>query len=63
MGGNSPRKSCPIKFLYKQPVDTITGALNENQYCEIKSQSIYVIVHENVRINTRPNTWEISRVS
>ncbi|MAL48482.1 MAG: replication protein [Methylophaga sp.] len=64
MGGNDcPRKDRPINLLYKQPVDTFTGALNENQYGEIKAQSIYGIEHGNVRINTRPHTWEISRVS
>lgn len=62
MGGDGcPRKNRPIKLVYKQAVDVFSGVLKENQYGEIKAQSIYGLEHENIRINTRPHIWEISR--
>ena len=64
MGGHDcARKDRPIKLVYKESVDISTGVLKENQYGEIKAQSIYGLEHDNVRINTRPHTWEISRAS
>lgn len=64
MGGNDcQRKDRPIKLVYKESVDIATGVLKENQYGEIKAQSIYGLEHGNVRVNTRPHTWEISRAS
>jgi len=64
MGGDDcARKDRPIKLIYEESVDISTGVLKENQYGEIKVQSIYGLEHGNVRINTRPHTWEISRAS
>jgi hypothetical protein len=64
MGGDDcSRKDRPIKLVYKDSVDISTGVLKENQYGEVKAQSIYGLEYANVRINTRPHTWEISRAS
>jgi hypothetical protein len=64
MGGDDcARKDRPIKLVYKDSVDVSSGVLKENQYGEIKAQSVYGIEHGSIRINTRPHTWEISRAS